>query len=209
MFLDELLSNPYLAHFLASPSTIATLVGLSLVAVVLSLLARRRRLIVLATGIAAAAIGGLTLAPARGWTTLAVTADPVASVRVALTPEVADLWAWSAADGPSNVALFVPFTLCLGLLLRRPVVALLLSGALSVLIESYQAATGTRIGVFADVVSNSLGAAIGAVAASVVLGVIGTFRTRGRTRPEPGRGPDLSGEVTPPRPEASRAEAVR
>lgn len=189
MSLDALLSNPYLAHFLASPSTVATFLVLGGVSVIVAFSVRRRRLLVLATGTAAAAIGGLTLAPSRGWTTLSVTPDPVAAVSTALKPEGADLWAWSVTDGPSNVALYVPFALCLGLLLRRPVVAVIISGALSLLIESYQAATGTRIGVFADVISNSLGAAIGAAVAGLVLVVLRLVRTKGRSGPTADRAP--------------------
>lgn len=90
-------------------------------------------------------------------------------MRTALRPSVDDLSAWAVADGPANVALFVPFALCCGLLLRSPAAALLISVALSVAIESYQAATGTRIGTFADIASNSLGAVIGVLAAGVVL----------------------------------------
>lgn len=169
MLLNDLLTNSYLEYFLSSPSTVATLVALGLLAGVVALSVNRRRLLVLATGLSAAAIGGLTLAPSRGWTTLALLPEPLAAVRTALRPSVDDLSAWAVADGPANVALFVPFALCCGLLLRSPAAALLISVALSVAIESYQAATGTRIGTFADIASNSLGAVIGVLAAGVVL----------------------------------------
>ena len=176
MLLDDLLSDRYLQHFLASPSTVATVAALGLLAVVVALAAPRRRLLVLATGLAVAGIGGLTLAPARGWTTLTLQPDPLAAVRTALAPSLADLGAWAVADGPANVALFVPFGLCLGLLLRRPGAAFLAGVALTVLVESYQAATGTRVGAFADVVANSLGALLGAVLSAVVLVVVDRVR---------------------------------
>lgn len=173
MLLHDLLSNPYLQHFLASPSTVATFAALCLLAVGVALGARRRRALVLATGVAAAAVGGLTLAPSRGWTTLALLPQPLDAVRAALRPSAADLGAWAVADGPANVALFVPFAVCIGILLRRPVAAFMISIALSMLVESYQAATGTRVGAFADVVSNSVGALLGAVLSAAVLVVIG------------------------------------
>lgn len=188
--LDDLLTNQYLAHFLSSPSTVATLLALGLLAGVIALLVRRRRLLVLLTGLSAAAIGGLTLAPARGWTTLVINTDPWAAITTALRPGVDDLWAWSVTDGPSNVALFVPFALFLTLLLRRPGWAFATSAVLSLAVESYQAATGTRVGVFADVVSNSLGAAVGAVLATVVLTVVTASTPSPELTPAeaPGRG---------------------
>lgn len=168
----DLLISPYLSHFLGSPSTVATFAALCLLAVVVALGARRRRFLVLATGVAAAAIGGLTLAPARGWTTLALLPQPLDAVRAALRPSLADLGSWAVADGPANVVLFVPFALCLGLLLRTPLAAFLLGVALSVLVEAYQAATGTRVGTFADVVANGAGALAGAVLSALVLAVL-------------------------------------
>lgn len=170
--LEDLFDDPYVAHFLGSPSTLATFAVLVLLGGVVALSVRRRRILVLATGVAAAAVGALTLAPARGWTTLAVTADPVTAVATALHPRACDLWAWTSADGPANVALYVPLALCLGLLLRRPVLAGALCVATSLVIESYQAATGTRVGAFADVVSNGLGAALGTVVAATLVLVV-------------------------------------
>jgi hypothetical protein len=175
LILDDVLTNPYLQHFLSSPSTVATLIALCLLAVVVALGVRRRRLLVLATGLAAAAIGGLTLAPSRGWTTLGLLPQPLDAVRLALRPALDDLGAWAVADGPSNVALFVPFALCCGLLLRRPTAAFVIGVAVSVLIESYQAATGTRVGVFADVVSNSVGALVGAGLSAAALSLVPTW----------------------------------
>lgn len=178
MFLSDLLTNQYLQHFLGSPSTVATFVALCLLAVVIALSAGRRRLLVLATGVAAAAIGGLTLAPARGWTTLTLLPQPLEAVRLALRPSLDDLGAWAVADGPANVALFVPFALFSGLLLRRPTVAFTIGVTLTVLIESYQAATGTRVGAFADIVSNSVGALIGAVGSALLLMLVAALSPR-------------------------------
>lgn len=172
MLLHDLLTDPYLAHFLSSPSAVATFGALCLVAVAVTLGTRRRRFLVLATGVAAAAVGAFTLAPARGWTTLALLPQPLEAVRAALRPSVDDLGAWAVADGPANVALFVPLALCCGLLLRRPLAALLLCLALSVLVESYQAATGTRVDTFTDVVSNGVGALLGSLLSALVLVVV-------------------------------------
>lgn len=187
MPLDDPTTNPYLMHFLSSPSTVATFAALSLTAVVVAMAVPRRRFLVLATGISAAAVGGLTLAPSRGWTTLALTAHPLEVVRTALRPTVDDLWAWTVADGPANVALFIPLACCLGLLLRGPVRAFLIGVILSVAIESYQAATGTRIGTFTDIAANGLGALAGAALATVVLiiaeSATGRPRRAPRTRP--------------------------
>lgn len=182
MLLPDLLTTSYLQHFLASPSTLATVVGLGLLAVVVALGVRRDRVLVLCTGISAAAVGGLTLAPSRGWTTLALLPEPLEAVRANLRPSADDLWAWTVADGPANVALFVPFALCCGLLLRRPAAALAIGVAVSVLVESYQAATGTRVGTSADVVANSLGALVGAVLSAAVLVVAGGRPARPRGR---------------------------
>ena len=178
LLLSDLLANQYLQHFLDSPSTVATFVVLCLLAVVVAVGAGHRRGLLLATGVAAAAIGGFTLAPARGWTTLTLLPQPLEAARFALRPSFEDLGAWAVADGPANVALFVPFALFSGLLLRRPVVAFLISVILTVLIESYQAATGTRVGAFADVVSNSVGALIGAVLSALFLILVGALSSR-------------------------------
>lgn len=86
-----------------------------------------------------------------------------------LRPSLDDLDVWIVADGPSNVALFVSFVRCTGLLLCRPLAAFVVGVALSVLVESYQAGTGTRVGASADVVSNSIGALVGAGLAALVL----------------------------------------
>jgi hypothetical protein len=185
--LHDPLTSFYLQHFLGSPSTIATFVALCLLAVLVALGVRRRRLLVLATGVAVAAIGSLTLAPARGWTTLALLPQPLDAIREALRPSLDDLGAWAFADGPANVALFVPFGLCVGLLLRSPVAAVLGSVVLTVLIESYQAATGARVGTFADIVSNSLGGLIGSILSAVVLAVIGLRVSAARPRAGVGR----------------------
>ncbi len=183
MPLDDPTTNPYLMHFLSSPSTVATLAALGLVAVVVALAVPRRRLLVLATGVSAAAVGGFTLAPSRGWTTLALSPQPLDAVRTALRPTLDDLWAWTVADGPANVALFVPFVCCLALLLRSPVRAFLVGVVVSIAIESYQAATGTRIGTFADITANGLGALAGAAVGSVVLIAADVTTGRGRRPP--------------------------
>lgn len=177
MLLHDLLTDRYLVHFLSSPSAVATFVALGLVAVVVALAARRRRLLVLTTGLAAAAVGGFTLAPARGWTTLALLPQPLGAVRDALRPSVDDLGGWAVADGPANVALFVPLAVCAGLLLRRPLGAFVVCLVLSVLVESYQAATGTRVGTFTDVVSNGVGALLGSLLSALVLVVVDLFST--------------------------------
>ena len=160
-----------------------------LIAVVVALAVPGRRLLVLVTGVSAAAVGGLTLAPARGRTTLTLTPQPLEAVQAALRPTVADLWAWSVADGPANVALFVPFACCLALRLRSPVRAVLTGVVMSAGIEAYQAARGTRIGTFADIGANGLGALVGAALAAFVMVVIDVCAHRSPagppSRPDP------------------------
>ena len=74
-----------------------------------------------------------------------------------------------AGDGPLNVLLFLPLGFFLALLLRRPLTAALLCVVLSLAIECYQSSLTTRVGSFADVVANGLGAVLGALAATVIL----------------------------------------
>ena len=164
---DQYLS--YVQHFLHSPSTVATFLLLLALSGLLALVCPRRRLQLLAAGVSASAVVALTVVPAGGWTTFAVTADPVAAVRSALSLRPDDLLVWRAADGPANVALFVPLAWTLGLLLRRPAVAAVLGVVTSVAVESFQAATGTRVGSAADVVANGAGSVVGAAAAAATL----------------------------------------
>jgi VanZ family protein len=61
-----------------------------------------------------------------------------------------------------------------------------LAVALSLLVEGYQAALTTRVGAFADVVANGLGALLGAAVATLLLAVP-AVRSAGRARVQPGR----------------------
>jgi glycopeptide antibiotics resistance protein len=67
------------------------------------------------------------------------------------------------------VLLFLPLGFFLALLLRRPITAAVSCVALSVAIECYQSSLTTRVGSFADVVANGLGALVGATAAALIL----------------------------------------
>ena len=85
---DPTFTNPYLMHFLSSPSTVATLAALGLIAVVVALAVPRRRFLVLATGVSAAAQSAASRwHPSRGWTTLALSPQPLEAVRTALRPD--------------------------------------------------------------------------------------------------------------------------
>lgn len=183
MLIENLIHNSYLQHFAHSPSTVATFALLSTLSVLVALLCPRRRLVLLTLGVSASAVAALTLVPAGGWTTFTVVADPATAVREALRPHWSDLAAWRVADGPANVALFVPLSFFLGLLLRRPAAAAVLAALLSVGIESFQAATGTRVGSFADVVSNSIGAGLGAAAAGLVVTLLTAVHPTQRLQP--------------------------
>ncbi len=112
----------------------------------------------------------VTLTPGGGWSNLAVTADPAHAIAAHLRPASSDFSAWSkTTEGMLNVALYVPLGLALALLLRRPLAAALAATMLSFAIECYQATLTSRVGCFADVVANGLGAALGAGAAGVFL----------------------------------------
>jgi hypothetical protein len=163
-------SPDYLAMFERAPSVPVTITAGLLLAVLVAAVAPTRRVLTALTGAALAVVLGVTLVPVGGWSSFALVGDVPASILSNLQPRAGDLTAWlHAADGPLNVVLFVPLGFLLALLLRRPVRAALLCALLSLGIECYQCALTTRVGAFADVVANSLGAGIGALAALVVL----------------------------------------
>lgn len=68
-----------------------------------------------------------------------------------------------------NVALFVPFGLTATLLSRKPVCVIALAAAISVLVEAMQGLLGIGANDITDLVLNTVGAAIGAFAASIGL----------------------------------------
>ena len=166
-------SSGWVAVFGDGGAVIGTLSGLLLLVLVAAGIARRARGLVALTGIALAGVLAVTVVPNGGWARFALAPDAVESIRANLRPQPGDLSAWAhAADGPLNVALFVPLGLFLALLLRRPALATVAAVALSVGIECYQASLTTRVGAFADVVANGLGALVGAALATVLLVVL-------------------------------------
>jgi len=166
-------SASWVAVFGSGGAVPLTTVLLAMLALAVGGLARRSRGLVAATGVSLAVVLGLTVVPTGGWPRFAVAPNALASVVANLQPRAGDLTAWARTyDGPPNVALFVPLGLCLALLLRRPLLAALLAVALSVTIECYQASLTTRVGSFADVVSNGLGALVGAALAGALLAAL-------------------------------------
>jgi VanZ family protein len=160
----------YIGQFTGSPSVIATIFQLCLVVLAVVSLARRRRTLLLFTGASLSVVLGVTMVPWGGWRNFGLTTNALDSITRNVRPERADLTAWAhAGDGPLNVLLFLPLGFFLALLLRRPITAALLCVVLSVAIECYQSSLTTRVGSFADVVANGLGAVLGAVAATVIL----------------------------------------
>lgn len=160
----------YIGQFSSSPSVIATIVLVGLVVLAIVVLAPRRRTLLLGTGASLAVVLGVTMVPWGGWQNFGVTTNALDSITRNVRPERGDLTAWvHAGDGPLNVLLFVPLGFFLALLLRRPVTAAIGCVALSVAIECYQSSLTTRVGSFADVVANGIGAATGVAAATVVL----------------------------------------
>jgi hypothetical protein len=174
----------YAETLYASSSVLGTIAVGVAGALLAGAVARSRRLLTALTGTALAVVLGLTLVPVGGWTALAVERHAWHSIAVNVCPERSDLSAWlHASDGPPNVALFVPLGFFLALLLRRPMRAAAVAVVLSFAIECYQASLTTRVGSFADVVANGLGAVIGATAALVVLSVLAWRRPGGRGEP--------------------------
>ena len=166
-------SSGYVAVFGDGAAVIGTFCGLVLLAFVAAGLARRAPVLVALTGITLAGVLAVTVVPSGGWARLRFATDPLQSIRANLAPRPGDLSDWAhTADGPLNVALFVPFALLLALLLRRPLHAAAVAVALSAAIECYQASLTTRVGAFADVVSNGLGAVLGVTLAAVLLAVL-------------------------------------
>jgi VanZ family protein len=160
----------YIGQFSSSPSVIATIVLLGLVVLGVVGLAPRRRTLILLTGASLAVVLGVTMVPWGGWGNFGLTTNALDSITRNVRPERADLTSWAhAGDGPLNVLLFVPLGFSLALLLRRPITAAILCVLLSVGIECYQSSLTTRVGSFADVVANGLGAAVGALLATVIL----------------------------------------
>jgi VanZ family protein len=160
----------YIDQFSGSPSVIATIVLLGLLVLAVVSLAPRRRTLLLLTGASLAVVLGVTMVPWGGWRNFGLTTNALDSITRNVRPERADLTSWAhAGDGPLNLILFVPLGFFLALLLRRPVTAALACVVLSVGIECYQSSLTTRVGSFADVVANGLGATAGAVLALLVL----------------------------------------
>jgi VanZ family protein len=160
----------HIGQFGRSPSVIATIVLLGLVVLGVVSLAPRRRTLILLTGASLAVVFGVTMVPWGGWGNFGLTTNALDSITRNVRPERADLTAWAhAGDGPLNVLLFLPLGFFLALLLRRPITAAVSCVVLSVAIECYQSSLTTRVGSFADVVPNGLGAAVGAVLATAVL----------------------------------------
>lgn len=160
----------YIGQFSSSPSVIATIVLLGLVVLGVVSLAPRRRTLILLTGASLSVVFGVTVVPWGGWGNFGLTTNALDSITRNVRPERTDLTAWAhAGDGPLNVLLFLPLGFFLALLLRRPITAAVSCVLLSVAIECYQSSLTTRVGSFADVVPNGLGAVVGAVLATVVL----------------------------------------
>jgi VanZ family protein len=160
----------YVRQFGSSPSVLATMVLLGLVVLAVVSLAPRRRTLLLLTGASLSVVLGVTMVPWGGWRNFGLTTNALDSISRNVRPERSDLTAWAhAGDGPLNVLLFLPLGFFLALLLRRPITAALLCVVLSLAIECYQSSLTTRVGSFADVVANGLGAVLGAVAATVIL----------------------------------------
>jgi len=87
---------------------------------------------------------------------------------------------YDAVEAASNVLMFVPFGVLVGLLVRRAWLVVALGCALSLVIETSQALfLPTRVADPRDVVMNTLGAAVG------VLLVPAAARARTRLRPRP------------------------
>lgn len=163
-------SAGYVGQFSSSPSVLATIVLLGLVVLGVVIVAPRRRTLILLTGASLSVVLGVTMVPWGGWRNFGVTTNALDSIARNVRPERADLTAWvHAGDGPLNVLLFIPLGFFLALLLRRPVTAAVCCAALSVAIECYQSSLTTRVGSFADVVANTLGAVVGATAATLIL----------------------------------------
>lgn len=153
-----------------SGTVLAATSMLALLALAVAVLAPSSRLLVAGTGLSLAAVLGVTVVPTGGWRQFALTPGALDSIVANLRPQAGDLTAWAyASDGPPNVALFVPLGFFLALLLRRPLAAAVVAVALSLAIECYQAALTTRVGAFADVVANGLGALAGAAVAALLL----------------------------------------
>lgn len=173
----------YIGQFSSSPSVIATIVLLGLVVLGVVSLAPRRRTLILLTGASLAVVFGVTMVPWGGWGNFGLTTNALDSITRNVRPERADLTSWAhAGDGPLNVLLFLPLGFFLALLLRRPITAAVSCVVLSVAIECYQSSLTTRVGSFADVVANGLGAAAGALLATMILLV---WRPGSRRPPAP------------------------
>jgi VanZ family protein len=175
----------YVRAFLHSPSIVDTIFLIGLVVLAVVIVAPRRRALLLFTGASLAAVLGVTTVPWGGWRNFGVTTNALDSIVRNVSPERTDLTEWMhTGDGPLNVVLFVPLGFFLALLLRRPITAALACGLLSVAIECYQSALTTRVGSFADVVANGLGATAGAAVAGILLIA---WRFRPATTPVPPR----------------------
>jgi hypothetical protein len=186
-------SRDHIDTLFRNPSVLATIAVGVVVALLAAAAVRSRRLLTALAGMSLAVVLGVTLVPAGGWQRLAVERNPLHSIAVNVRPADGDLTAWlRSGDGPLNVALFVPLGFFLALLLRRPVLAAAAAVALSLAIECYQASLTTRVGSFADVVANGLGALVGAAGALLVLCVLAWRRRRALVRRFPRGAPSGS-----------------
>jgi VanZ family protein len=166
-------SGAYVQAFGHAPSVLGTIAIGVLLALVAAAASRSRRVLTALTGCSLALVLGVTVVPSGGWSGFAVGDHVLGSILGNVRPEPGDLTAWQhAADGPLNVVLFVPLGFFLALLLRRPVAATVGCAAVSLVIECYQASLTTRVGTFADVVANGLGAGIGGVLAVLLLAAV-------------------------------------
>jgi glycopeptide antibiotics resistance protein len=158
-------------------SALLTVVLLAGFAVLIAACLPRRRVTAALAGVSLAVAVGLTIVPFGGWSRLGFETGALRSIATNLEPHRSALWNQPVnADGPANVALFLPAGLFVALLLRRPLLTAVALTGMSFAIECWQATLTTRVGSFDDVVANALGAAAGAVLAAVVLGLTALAR---------------------------------
>ncbi|WP_162564376.1 MULTISPECIES: VanZ family protein [Microbacterium] len=127
---------------------------------------RRRRVRAVAVLAAAAAVTLLTLGPRS-------LVAPARGAFLGLLADIAPLEAWfpgGDAERALNTAMFVPFGAALAMILSRRAwpIAILAGLAASTFVECLQASIPGRVPDLRDVVWNTVGAAIGAVAVTAV-----------------------------------------
>ena len=187
-------SQYYVEVFYRTPAVMATIVVGVALALMVAGVARSRRVLTALTGSSLAVVLGVTVVPSGGWSDFALEPGALRSIAVNVRPAPDDLTAWTTnGDGPLNVVLFVPLACSLALLLRRPLLAAAAGVVLSLAIECYQASLTTRVGAFADVVANSVGALLGAGAAALALVVAHRLRTPVPAPARPPRPPVAGG----------------